>query len=905
MRYHPLALAAAFVSGSLSTGALAIEGVSTGSRMARSGKPSDPAADAAGEAVTGAPASANSRTGDSPAQEVEFNPAFFTGNVADLSRYTRGNPILPGMYSVEISINGRGFGKVDVEFRAVPGKDTAAPCFSLTRLRQLGIDTRRVVMRLKGLSPDGEIDDRGIEALADTLPPDSCIPLHEAVPGATAAFDTADLKLDLSVPQLEMRRLPRGYVEPSQWDAGINAGLLQYNLSTYTTHQSQASDTTSAFLGLQAGVNLGGWRFRQRSSLNWQNTGGARWNSIAAYAQHDLTALRSQLTLGDSYTNGEIFDAFSVRGVQLSSDDRMLPDSMRSYAPAVRGVAETNARVVVRQNNNILYETSVPPGPFELNDLPATGYGGDLEVTITEADGRSRRFSVPFASVTQLLRPGVSRFNVTLGQYRDSLISGRPMVAQATYQRGLSDLFTAYGGFLGANGYASGLLGIALNTQVGAVALDATLARTNLPDQPSRQGQSWRLSYSKLMPGTNTNFTMAAYRYSTSGFYSLRDAMYARNQLNGQGGLVDGRARSRVQLNISQPVGERSSIYVAASSQNYWDGARGTDLQYQLGFSGAFKTVSYTVYAQRSRDAASGRIVTQVGVNVSLPLGRDAYVKRNTFDFVTANLTQGSNATSNLQLTATGSTAGDAPISYGVSAARNRNGDSRTVSLGGFGTYRSAYGTYSANASIGDGTRQASLNADGAVVAHVGGITLGPPLGMAAALVEAKGAEGAAIINGQGARIDHNGYALLPSLMPYRVNTVAVDPSGMSDEVELQSTSEEVVPRADALTLVRIQTTQGRPVLATAEDASGNGLPMGAELLNASGKSMGIVGQGGMAFLRGVEGTGVLTARWGSGATEQCTLPYAISAPLAGHRVPALTRVRLRCVEPHVAGQPG
>lgn len=928
LRYHPLALAAAFVSSSLSTAAFATESsvASSASRTVRSGKSADIAADEVSEGDGRSAVPSMVEAVDSPSQladsvvgvgtdakgagqstlpsvagaddapmEMEFNPAFFNGNVADLSRYTHGNPVLPGTYSADVSVNGRGAGRLDVVFREVPGKDSAAPCFSLETLDKLGVDMARVVKRLKNLDPEGNIDALGIEALAGTLPKGVCLPLQETVPSAKVSFDTSDLKLEISVPQIEMRNVPRGYVEPSRWGEGINAGLLQYNFSSYTSHQS-SSDSTNAFLGLQGGFNFGGWRFRQRSNVSWQNTGGTRWTNLATYLQHDVTALRSQLTLGDSYTSGDIFDGFSVRGVQLSSDDRMLPDSMRSYAPTVRGVAESNARVVVRQNNNILYETSVPPGPFELTDLPATGYGGDLEVTVTEADGRSRRFTVPFASVAQLLRPGVSRFNVTAGQYQDPLISSSPLVAQATYQRGLTNVVTAYGGVLGAVGYGSGLLGVALNTPVGAVALDATLARTNLPGETSRQGQSWRVSYSKLMPATNTNFTMAAYRYSTSGFYSLRDAMTARNWAGDPSTLTNFRARSRVQVNINQPVGDRSSFYLSGSSQNYWDSKGGTDLQYQIGFNSAFKSVSYSAYAQRSRNAVSGRFDTLVGLNLTIPLGRDSYVKRNTFDVISANLSRGSDGSNNMQVTASGSTADDAPINYGVTAARNESAGSRLVSLGGYGTYRTPFGTYSANASVGDGTRQAALNAEGSVVAHAGGVTLGPPVGMAAALVEAKGAEGARIINGQGARIDSHGYALLPSLTPYRLNTVAVDPQGMSDDAELESTSEEVVPRADALMLVRIKTKQGRPVFASMEGLDGVGLPMGADVFDSAGNSVGTVGQGGLAFLRGVEGTGTLTAKWGMGPGEQCVLPYSISPPMAGERPSMLTRVKLRCV---------
>ncbi|WP_409333371.1 fimbria/pilus outer membrane usher protein, partial [Escherichia coli] len=38
---------------------------------------------------------------------------------------------------------------------------------------------------------------------------------------------------------------------------------------------------------------------------------------------HDLAPLRAQFTLGDFYTNGELMDSLSLRGVRLASDERM------------------------------------------------------------------------------------------------------------------------------------------------------------------------------------------------------------------------------------------------------------------------------------------------------------------------------------------------------------------------------------------------------------------------------------------------------------------------------------------------------------------------------------------------------------------------------------------------------
>jgi outer membrane usher protein FimD/PapC len=37
----------------------------------------------------------------------------------------------------------------------------------------------------------------------------------------------------------------------------------------------------------------------------------------------------SRLTLGDSYTPGDVFDGLNFRGVQIASDDNMLADSLR------------------------------------------------------------------------------------------------------------------------------------------------------------------------------------------------------------------------------------------------------------------------------------------------------------------------------------------------------------------------------------------------------------------------------------------------------------------------------------------------------------------------------------------------------------------------------------------------
>lgn len=454
--------------------------------------------------------------------DAQFDRSLLSGagqNTDDLARFEHGNPVLAGNYNVDIYLNDSWIGRSDVRFATAVPKSSAMPCLDRKLLDQLGLHP----------------DKLSAETLAKLQDPVACLSIGDLIPGATMIFDMADLRLDTSVPQAYLKQMPRGYVSPEYWDAGVPAALLNYNFNSYRV-SSQGESQTSSYLSLNAGFNLGPWYFRQDSNVDWQSataTTPARnqWQDVDTYVQRDLPSLRARLTLGDSYTDGQVFDSYGLRGIQIATDDRMLPQSLQGYAPVVHGMAATNAMVTVRQNGILIYQTTVAPGPFEIKDLYPTGYGGSLVVTVTEADGRVSTFSVPYASVVQLLRPGITRFDIAIGQLRDLSIEHEPAVAQAAVQHGFTNLLTGYAGVVGSQGYAAALIGSALNTRYGALAFDVTQARAQIPGYSTQSGQSIRLSYSKIFPDTDTSLSVAAYRYSTSGYLSLTDAAQARDDV--------------------------------------------------------------------------------------------------------------------------------------------------------------------------------------------------------------------------------------------------------------------------------------------------------------------------------------------------------------------------------------
>lgn len=64
----------------------------------------------------------------------------------------------------------------------------------------------------------------------------------------------------------------------------------------------------------------------------------------------------------------------------------MVPYYQWNFAPVVRGIARTQARVEVLRDGYTVSNELVPSGPFELTNLPLGG-SGELKVIIHESDG--------------------------------------------------------------------------------------------------------------------------------------------------------------------------------------------------------------------------------------------------------------------------------------------------------------------------------------------------------------------------------------------------------------------------------------------------------------------------------------------------------------------------------------
>nr|WP_318383306.1 outer membrane usher protein [uncultured Enterobacter sp.] len=802
-----------------------------------------------------------------PDEEIEFNDQFLmnTGTNIDVSRFSKGNPVIAGTYKTQIVLNGQRKLLTNFTFNE-NGTPRATPCFTHKLLLQLGIKT------------EGQDD------------PLACIDLQQTFSGSSWEYDTSTQELTISMPQIYVQHRPNGYVDASLWDEGITAGLLSWDLNAWHSDGS-TSNSDSAYAGLKYGFNFGPWRLRSRGTLDWDPEKGSEYSSQDVYLQRDITPLGAQMLIGNSYTRGDTFNAINLLGVRLYNDDRMLPGGISTFAPVIRGVAKSNAKVTVSQSGNTIYESAVPPGEFAIDDLSTVGYGSDLLVSIEESDGSVRTFSVPYSSVSQLLRPGYSRWDIGAGKLDDSQSSTSPSLIYATGYYGINNTFTGYAGVqYMETDFVAGLIGVAMNTGLGAFALDITHSDATITGPGRLTGESYRLSWSKLVEQSNTSFNVAAYRFSTENYLTLNDAAtLSEDEADADSDSDDvynhfQHMKNQFQINISQPLAHEKqnygSMYLNGSWQNYWN-QNGASSQYSVGYNNAFSLGSYSITLQRSYDEY-GVKDDSVYLNLSIPLENLFSQHRRPGGFSSLNMSVNSDlkGRSAFNSSANGNS-DDGLYSYSVNATANQGDAGNINQLSGYGNYNSAYGPLSLSASAADdNSQQYSMSYSGGMMVHSGGVTFAPgSIGDTdtLALVSAPGAKGAHLSTGDGV-IGQSGYAIMPYLAAYRENTIGLDITDIESDVEVINTSTIAVPRSGAVIRVDFATDQGRSLLLELERSDHQFIPLGADVLNEQGVSIGAVGQAGQAYVRGIDDSGTLRVVWGSGPHTACRVAFRITS---------------------------
>lgn len=815
-----------------------------------------------------------------------FNPNLISSvdsEVADLSRFDKGEGQPEGMYSVEIYVNNEYIETKNISFyednKSSDGTGLL-PCLNSQTLNNLGVS---------------------LNENSKSINSESCINILDEIEKSSIRFDFESQKLFLSIPQVMFKNNIRGYIPPEKWDNGINAFLLNYNFTGRNSKNYKDNiNNNNYFLNINPGINVGSWRLRNEST--WTYASGEsdqnKWRNIRTYVQKPIIPLKAELTVGDSFSSGTIFDSLGFRGAKLESDDNMLPDSMRGFAPTIKGIANSNAIVTVKQNGFVIYQISVPPGAFEIKDLYATSSSGNLDVVIKENNGEITQFVVPYSNVPILQREGRLKYEFIGGEFRSgSDFQDKPNFGQLSLIYGLPHNLTLYGGSQFSNNYQAYAIGLGGNLgNLGAISSDVIQANSILPNDEHKKGQSFRLLYAKSINSTGTNFQIMGYRYSTQGYYTLNEVSYKRMEgreiITPDGITRDNEnlsnyynlnysKKGRFQVNINQQVTDNSSLYLLGSYQNYWRTSE-TEQLWQIGYNGNIKQINYSLNFSKSKSPGMSGDNKNIAFNISIPINdlfnqnrvNDLNSSQNSM-YAVYSMNRSNNNMWVQQAGVTGTLLEDNNLNYNIQQGYAHNGGGYSGMV--YANYKGKYANIGSGYNYNNDWHELNYNLNGGVVAHSGGITLSQPLGDTNILIKANDANNIRVENANGILTNSKGYAVLPYASIYKNNRVSLDINSLGENVELENAIMNVIPTKGALVQADFKTNIGYRAIVNLKKQNGAIIPFGAMVVDEERSVSGIVGDNGNVFISGLAPIGKLKAKWGRLEDQQCAFNYEIN----------------------------
>lgn len=580
----------------------------------------------------------------------------------DLQRFNQQAGQPPGAYPVSWQVNGVTLdARKTVTFRQ-NDRGQLTPCLKPEDLLQAGVNPA-VLSQAPGATSR------------------SCPELNALLPGSTVNFDFAHQRLVMTIPQALMTHRARDNVPSALWDEGISAFQSNYRYSGASQRTREGSTERDNYLMLKSGVNVGAWRLRASNSLTANSDDKPQWTTSGAWLERDLTRWQSELTLGDTFTSGDVFDAVQFQGISLASSDAMLPDSQKGFAPTIRGIARTNAQVTVRQNGYVLYQTYVTPGAFVIDDLYPTASSGNLEVAVKESDGEIRRFTQPYASVTSMQREGSLKYNLVAGRYHSDDASQRPLMMQLSLMRGFAHNLTLFGGLQSAAQYHNLSVGAGQGLgEAGALSLQLLNARDRHQQDPI-DGRAWQLQYSKGFDRLGTQLTFTGWRYSHQRYATLSEAFSSPGS---DDDLQDSdNKKATLQITASQSLPYDITLYLSLDQDSYWSGGA-TQRTANMGISSQVHGIAWSLSYSDSRSSHgdeeddephSDKVVT---LSLSVPL---SHLLPGSYAGYT--LTSSRHSVGSQMVSLNGTLLDNHALSYAVSQTRDRqNGSNGSLTAG-------------------------------------------------------------------------------------------------------------------------------------------------------------------------------------------------------------------------------
>ena len=548
------------------------------------------------------------------------------------------------------------------------------------------------------------------------------------------------------------------------------------------------------------------------------------------YLRFDTTLSHSEpetlttLHLGDTISSSLDWSR-SVRlgGAQYQRNFALRPDLVTFPVPSLGGSTAVPSSVDVFINSMHQYSGAIPAGPFVLNDPPGIVGAGQATVIVKDAQGREITTTVPIYIDPRLLAEGLSSYSVEAGFIRRNYAlksfdyDYQHPAAIATGRYGWKDAVTVEG----HTEISKGLLNAGAGTLVqlghaGVVNAAAVVSGGEM------NGLQLKLGYQLTTPKASVSVQTTR---ASSGYGDIAALTGATVPTE-----ID-------QLSFSMPLYGHQTMALSLVQQKLPNMPR-TRLG-QLSFNAEI-TRSIGFLLNISRDFGEDpQTSIYASLNVSLP-GQ-----------ITASANTGHNASGrSYGITANHSADYGGGLGWAVQDNNNVGVPYQQARV----NYLGRYGEVMASAENANGTRNYSFDASGAVVWMDNDIIAARRIGDAFALVSTDGMEGVQVMHEYRPLgvTNSNGHLLVPDLIAWQSNHVAIDGVNLPADARLTTTEQVIVPQSGSGALAYFPITRYRAATVILHDTKDQPLPAGLGVRDVQSGREFVVGFDGVAFIEGL-----------------------------------------------------
>jgi outer membrane usher protein len=552
----------------------------------------------------------------------------------------------------------------------------------------------------------------------------------------------------------------------------------------------------------------------------------------------DRPEMLASLRVGDSISGISSWGgAVHFGGVQWSTDFTTQPGFVTTPLAGIRGEAVLPSTLDLYINNALRLQTTIPPGPFVINDLPANAGQGEALVVVRNMLGQEQTISVPYYVSPLLLSAGLSSYSYEIGAARDNygLTSndyGRGLLV-ATDRYGFSDIFTGevHAELLAAQ-QTAGLGGVWLVRSLGV--MNAAVAASH-----SDRGDGELLQFG-LERQWHTLAAGGSVQYAESTFVEIGMLPTSLPPVR------------QVQAYVSLPVPMRGSLSVNYTQQDYRTAAPAHLLSVQASWPVGRRGFLGLTGLKPLR----GGDGPQFGLNFTLAMGSRSTVTASAVRQDHGNETQ-VQAQQNL------------PAGTGM-GYRVMVGTGASDQLNATMQYQNDAGTYALQAASVDGQTNTSVEAQGGIAMFNDRLYFSRKLDESFAVVRVGDFANVHIYadNQVVAETDDTGTALVPRIRAYERNPLRIEQADLPLDVDIDTLEKDAIPYRRSGVRVDFDLHRSLGALVTLIEPDGLPIPVGAVAMVAGNATEFPVGTKGETYLSGLIQSSLVRVSWPGKACE-------------------------------------